>query len=129
MRILISVFAAVSALAQPGVVAAGGERVLVTVPMVGSGTWNDPKRPAMLREARVPFRFVLSDDGNTAIVLAAPRGPLETKTLEERLRDEPRAKVFRPAKDREADVVTEVRKLKKDFDLSELGALKAAKTN
>ena len=36
--------------------------------MVGAGTWADPKRPAFVREAGVPFRYQVSDDGTMALV-------------------------------------------------------------
>ncbi len=86
--------------------------------MVGKGTWEDPKRPAIVREAGVPFSFQSSDDGTMALVEVSPRNVLEMQKLEEQLKKEPRAKLFRPGKDKLADAVAEFRKWKRDFDPS-----------
>jgi hypothetical protein len=86
-------------------VGGNGERFLVLVPMVGAGTFADPRRPAFLREAGVAFRYQLSDDGATAIAEVAPRGPLQMMRLEERMKGDSRVKVFKPHKDKAADVV------------------------
>jgi|WetSurMetagenome_2_1015567.scaffolds.fasta_scaffold564460_1 hypothetical protein len=51
-----------------------GETLIAVVPMVGAGTFEDPKRPMFSRalaqaNPSVSFRYVLSDDGQSAIVL------------------------------------------------------------
>ncbi|MFN0104739.1 MAG: hypothetical protein ACKV2U_21955 [Bryobacteraceae bacterium] len=120
-RLLLLCAAAFVVSAQPARIGGSGERILVAVPMVGAGTWADPRRPAMLREAGVAFRFELSDDGATAIAEVSPRGPLELKNLESQLKTDARAKVFRPSKDKQTDVQDEIRKVKKDFDIELFG--------
>ena len=117
MRYLFAVLSLVALYAQSARVGGNGERFLVLVPMVGAGTFQDPKRPAFLREAGVAFRYQLSDDGATAIAEVSPRGPLEMVRLEERMKGDSRVKVFKPHKDKAVDVVAEVKKVKKDFDL------------
>ncbi len=121
MRYFLAVLSLMAVSAQSARIGGNGERFLVLVPMVGAGTFEDPKRPAFLREAGVAFRYQLSDDGATAIAEVSPRGPLEMVKLEERLKTDSRAKVFKPHKDKAADVVTEVKKVKKDFDLDSFG--------
>lgn len=89
---------------------------MLTVPMVGAGTWADPKRPAFVRELGIPFRYEVSDDGTMALVEASPRNLAEMQKLDEVVQKEPRAKIFRPEKDKAADVTAEFKKHKKDFD-------------
>jgi hypothetical protein len=101
-----------------------GKRLLA-VPMVGAGTWEDPKRPAFVRESGVPFRYQVSDDGTMALVEASPRNLAEMGKLDALAEKEPRAKVFRPEKDRVADVVAEFKKLKRDFDVESFARLGA----
>lgn len=91
-------------------------KALLVVPMTGAGTWEDPKRPAIVGESGAPFRYQVSDDGTMALVEASPRTIAEAETLTELTGKESRAKLFRPEKDRAADVATEFRKWKKDFD-------------
>ena len=95
--------------------------MLLVVPMVGSGTLEDPKRPAFVREAGVAYRYQLSDDGASAIVEAAPRGPLEAQKLENNTKTDARVKVFKPSRDKRETVDVELKKLKKDFDLDSFG--------
>ena len=62
------------------------ERMLVVVPMVGKGTAEDPRRPFGLpantvnAAEPVGFRYLLADDGKTAIVLlsAAQRAHIDS---------------------------------------------------
>ncbi|MBM3758504.1 MAG: hypothetical protein FJW38_31595 [Acidobacteria bacterium] len=56
----------------------------------------------------------------------AARGPLEMVRLEQRMKGDSRVKVFKPHKDKAADVVTELKKVKKDFDLESFGRMGAA---
>ena len=118
--LLVGLFVA-AGWAQAARTGGSGERMLVVVPMVGAGTWEDPRRPALVREAGVAFRYQVSDDGQTAIVEVSPRGPLDWKRVEESIRKEPRAKVFRPSKDKQDDVVFELKQLKKDFSIDSFG--------
>ena len=101
----------------------GGGKTLLAVPMVGAGTWADPKRPAFVREAGVPFRYQVSDDGTMALVEASPRNLAEMAKLAGLAKNDARAKVFRPEKDKKSDVEAEFKKLKKDFDPESFGRL------
>ena len=102
--------------AQPAAVGRGGHKTFLTVPMVGTGSWEDPKRPAFLKESGISFRYQVSDDGTMAIVEAAPRNLAELKKLADFVGNEPRARLFRPDKDAQADVIAEFKKPKRDFD-------------
>lgn len=114
---------------QSLLVGEGGGKRLLAVPMVGAGTWEDPKRPAIVVESGVPFRYQVSDDGTMALVEASPRNLAEMAKLDALAEKEPRAKVFKPGKDKKLDVETEFKRLKKDFDpeaFGRLGALQKA---
>jgi hypothetical protein len=96
-----------------------GERsgkALMAAPMIGAGTWEDPRRPAFVQEARIPFQYQVSDDGTMALVEASPRNRAEMAKLEGLVKNDARAKIFRPEKDKKSDVEAEFKKLKKDFD-------------
>ena len=128
MKYLLWLFTVSFLSAQPVRVGGNGEKALIVVPMVGAGTFADPKRPAFVREAGMAFRFQVSDDGASAIVEVSPRGPLDLAKLEERLKTDARTKVFRPGKDRASDVLVELRKVKKDFDIDSFGKAGATLT-
>jgi hypothetical protein len=113
-RLLLVLFVILSTF--PSVFAEGGGKMLLTVPMVGAGTWEDPKRPAFVRETGVPFRYQVSDDGATAIVEAMPRTLAESAKLDDLAKKEPRARLYRPEKDKQSDVLIELKKQKRDFD-------------
>ncbi len=111
------IFAAgVTVLSQNAHIGGAQGKALLTVPMIGTGKWDDPKRPALVREAGVPFQFQISDDGQTAIVQVSPRNLAEVATLDDLVKKEPRAKLYRAEKDSQADVVAALKALKKDFD-------------
>ncbi len=97
-RYLLAILSLMALSAQSARVGGNGERFLLLVPMVGAGTFADPKRPAYLREAGDGFRYQLSEDGATAIAEVSPRGPLEMVRLEERMKGDSRVKVFKPHK-------------------------------
>ena len=105
-----------SLLGQTAHIGGSGTKAFLTLPVVGSGTWADPKRPAFVKESGVPFRYTLSDDGTMAIVVVAPRNRAEMAKLESLAKNEPRAKVFRPERDKQSDVIAAFKALKKDFD-------------
>ena len=63
------------------------------------------------------FRYVLSDDGSTAIVELSGGNPLQRQKMETELRKDARVKVFRPSTHKKEDVEKEIRLLKKDFDI------------
>jgi hypothetical protein len=67
--------------AQSMRVGGNGEKAWLVIPMTGSGTWADPKRPALLAETGVPFRFQLSDDGTMGPVELSPRNAAEFRRV------------------------------------------------
>ena len=87
----------------------------------GDGGPCDPRRPALPNTAGMAFRYVLSDDGATAIVELSGGNPLQRQKIDVELRKDSRAKVFRPSTDKKDDVEKEIRLLKKDFDLEAFG--------
>ena len=106
-------------------------RVWAVVPVVGSGTMADPKRPLYApspastaqmaaRTGIVSFTSVLSDDGKFALVEFAAVDPAALDFI----RNDTRADVtkFEKGKVSEATVVQEFRKYKKGFDLRRFGA-------
>jgi hypothetical protein len=102
------------------------ERVLAVVPMVGSGTPEDPRRPmyapvpngAPSREGIIAFTYQLSDDGKSALVelVAHDHAGLQAILADKGVRQD--VKIFEKGKDNPADIEAEFRKYKKDFDLS-----------
>lgn len=106
----------VVAAAQPARMGGGGEQALVTVPMVGKGTWKDPRRPAFVAEAGIAYRYQVSDDGSTALVELAPGSVGELARLEAQLKTEPRARLFRSNTHKLDEITAEMRKFKRDFD-------------
>jgi hypothetical protein len=101
---------------QPVHIGSVGQKAYLQVPVVGSGSWEDPKRPAFVKESGVPFRFQLSDDGKMAIVEVTPRNLAEMAKLESLAKNEPRAKIFHPGRDKQSEVIAAFIALKKDFD-------------
>ena len=109
------------------------ERLYLVVPMVGSGTAEDPRRPMYVPAPAAPgadaaaqpadsgiiaFAFQESDDGEYALVELVARDPGAFKPiLEDR---QPHVKIFRKGKDKKEDIETEFRKHVKDFDLDSL---------
>ena len=115
------------------------ERLVCIVPMVGSGTWEDPRRPMFvpspqqkrrraaalaaaprserlqdLRTEIVSYHYELSDDGKYALVEFRARSPRAFEQI--MARKGPGIKVFRPGKDRREDVEAEFRKYKRGFN-------------
>ena len=103
------------------------ERVLVVLPIVGKGTYADPRRPLyapasaainpISRTAILGFTYVLSDDGQSALAefvakdRSAFKDILNDKTL----------KPFLKNRDKVEDALTEFKKHKKDFDFKHFG--------
>jgi hypothetical protein len=108
------------------------ERVFCVVPMVGSGTPDDPRRPqyAPLPAASaapqsgdgiIAFTFQLSDDGNFAL---AEFVALNRDAFKDLLADtNPNIKVFFKGKDKRSDILTEFKKHKTDIDLKSFGVV------
>ncbi len=104
------------------------ERVLCIVPMIGRGTEDDPRRPMfapvaprngepMSRAGIIAFTYQESDDGRYALVefVALERAAFAPVLDEKDRRVD--VKVFVKGKDKKADIETEFRKLKRDFDI------------
>jgi hypothetical protein len=108
------------------------ERALCVVPMVGSGTPEDPMRPQYAplppppgmppsRDGIIAFSYQVSDDGKLALVEFVA---LDRKAFEDVLADlNPNVKVFLKGKDKREDIETEFKKHKKDFRLDQFGAI------
>jgi hypothetical protein len=111
-------------LAQPHVDSRNvGERMIVVVPIVGSGTYDDPKRPLFVPASMAEmvngtslhaFQWEPSDDGRFAIVEFATR---DRATLDA-VAAEPRVvKSFQKGIHKRNDIERELQKYKKDFRL------------
>ena len=99
------------------------ERLLCIVPMVGKGTWDDPKRPMFApspsemnpsdRSGIVSWHFEPSDDGTLALVefVAVQKGVLNRLAG----RDVPGFKVLERGKRKELEAA--VKSLRKQFDI------------
>jgi len=117
---------------------AGGpiyQRVICVVPMVGSGTLADPKRPLfspvageqpsiVLKKSKgftdapviVGYHSVLSDDGQRAIVEFVARDRAAFAPLLQKIGSA--VQVFLPGQISQNDLLNELQKVKKNFDLS-----------
>src|SRR5258708_40078275 len=104
--------------AQQRPLAFGGtsDRAFIAVPMVGTGTWADPKRPAYVKEAGLSVRYHLSDDGKMALAEVSGRSRAQLAAFEKTLKSDTRAQFYAPGRHTLATVVVEFKKLKKDFD-------------
>lgn len=99
-----------------------GERVILVVPLVGSGTFDDPARPMFVPKAGESsavqgFSWVATDDGKHAIVVLVGR---RAGAFEEMLGDRRIVKAFLRGRDRREDVERELRRLKQDLSLEQL---------
>ena len=100
-------------------------RVLARVPMVGKGTFEDPKRPMFApapgdvkpgdRSGIIAYQFQMSDDGQTALVefVAADKVALQTLLSSKDVR----VKTFEVGKDSRAAIESDFKSLKRDFSL------------
>jgi hypothetical protein len=103
------------------------ERLYAVVPMTGSGTWADPKRPLYApspsqmnpasRTGIIGYTHVLSDDGQFALVEFVARDA----TAFNRILADTSIKSFRKGKDKREDIEAEFRKHKKDFSFENFG--------
>ena len=104
-----------------------GDRVYAAVPLIGSGTWNDPIRPMYVpapNNSKAPpklsFTYQLSDDKKTALVEFISRDKASLNAI--RLAAAaPGVKVFDPKVHGKSEIETEFKRLKKDFDPSQFG--------
>lgn len=128
--VLLLSFFCVQLRAQPRVDARSlYERVMAVVPLVGKGTFDDPKRPmyaptpaeihtaATTRTGILGFTHVMSDDGQFALVEFVAR---DRSAFEQILSDRS-IKAFLKGRDRSEDVEAEFLKHKKDFDFAHFG--------
>lgn len=107
------------------------ERVIAIVPMTGSGTYSDPRRPELTPatlaggeqvtgKGLIAFSYQMSDDGKMAVVEMVAR---ERRALEGVLRsNRPGVQVFERGKGNAAAIEAEIRKHIKDFDVTKFGA-------
>jgi hypothetical protein len=105
------------------------ERVMAVVPMIGKGTFDDPKRPmyaptpselhlaTTTRRGILGFTQVLSDDGQFALVEFVAR---DRSAFQQMLAD-PSIKTFVRGRDKREDMEAEFLKHKKDFDFTKFG--------
>ena len=105
------------------------ERMMTRVPMVGKGTFADPKRPmyAPLPSAINPasktgiigFTYQVSDDGKYALAEFVARDRAAFRQI---LADtSPEVKSFVRGVHKREDIEAEFKKYKKDFDFSQFG--------
>lgn len=103
-----------------------GERVWAIVPMVGTGTARDPRRPlfAPVRGSEgvngiTGFTYHLSDDGRVALVEFVAKTPERLAAIVSSGRAD--VVVFERGKATLADVEREFRKYKASFDSGKIG--------
>ena len=104
-------------------------RIICVVPMVGTGTPADPKRPQYApwppsptssRTAIISFSHQVSDDGRFALVEFVAH---DRQAFEAILKDKS-VKVFEKGKDKKDDIDKEFKKFKRDFNLAGLGTVR-----
>jgi hypothetical protein len=107
-------------------------RVYAIVPMIGSGTWDDPKRPMFAplptqmtpgsRTGIIAFNQVTSDDGNFALIeiVTANRSELASVTspIQAQLSTVPGLQLFDRSTTSPATVQSAFQLLKKNFDIT-----------
>jgi hypothetical protein len=105
------------------------ERVMAVVPLVGTGTFNDPKRPmyapspaqvqasVATRQGILAFTYVISDDGQLALVEFVARD----RSAFQQLLADPTITAFLKGRDTLQSVQAEFLKHKANFDFSHFG--------
>lgn len=99
------------------------ERLYLVVPIIGTGTPQDPRRPMYAPapgdlgkpKGIVAFTFQESDDGTCALVHLVARDREAFKAIFED--NNPNVKIFEKGKHTRAEIETEFRKHKKNADL------------
>lgn len=90
----------------------------MVVPIVGKGTWEDPRRPAYVKEMGAEYRWVESDDGRMAIVEVKVEGVgLERAEAVKSAAGKAGVSWFENGKNGKEEVEIELKKIRKDFDL------------
>jgi hypothetical protein len=105
-------------------------RIYAIVPMIGSGTWDDPKRPMFApvpqqttpgtRTGIIAFNHVESDDGNFALIeiVAATRPGLALITAQMNAAAVSGLQIFDRSTTSTATVQSAFQLLKKNFDIT-----------
>jgi hypothetical protein len=108
------------------------ERIYAIVPMIGSGTWDDPKRPMFApvphlmtpgsRTGIIAFNQVESDDGKFALIeiVAANKSELAsiTRPIQAQLSAVPGIQIFDRSTASASTVQNAFQLLKKNFDIT-----------
>lgn len=94
------------------------ERMIAVVPVIGSGTYEDPRRPLFAPApgqtvpGMISFSWKPSDDGKLAIVEYV----MQSKEALQAIQSDARVvKAFEKGKSRLAEMETELRKYRKDY--------------
>jgi hypothetical protein len=105
-----------------------GERLICIVPMVGTGTYDDPKRPLYAPKPEelskdgtgiISFNYEVSDDGKTALVELVARTPVAFKSIVEERR--PDVQIFRKGLTTKEEIESAFKVHKKDFKAESFG--------
>jgi hypothetical protein len=127
MKALLAIFLGASALLAQHRVDPRNmyERLLCIAPMVGKGTWDDPRRPLFApapgevkpndRSGIIAWHFEPSDDGNFALVefVAVNKAALARLIPT----NAPGVTIFERGKSKREDIEKAFKALKKNFDL------------
>ena len=94
--------------------------IIVVSPMVGKGTYDDPRRPAVMgarrgeeADARIGYRYLISDDGRSAIVEISGLDGAGRAAI--KASPDQASEVFERDKSTKEDVETVLKRVKKDF--------------
>lgn len=108
-----------------------GPKAFGVVPIVGKGTWEDPRRPDLPQGAAANYRWLPSDDGRWAIVeIGEGAGSKETLAALEKLSQDSAvrgARLFRSGVHGQAEVEHELRRFRKNFSLEDMSSAALAK--
>jgi hypothetical protein len=107
------------------------ERLWCVLPLIGTGTLADPKRPlyaplpaamnAASRTGIIGFTFVFSDDGKFALVEFVARDRSAFQNILADVATSVTSKAFLKGQSKREDVEAEFKKQKKDFDFNSFG--------
>jgi hypothetical protein len=99
-------------------------RVVCVVPLVGSGTSADPKRPQYApwpastdQNGIIAFYFEPTDDGKSAVVEFVARN----RKAFQPIFDNKSVTVFEKGRAARSDIETALKRVRKDFDLDKFG--------
>lgn len=105
--------------------------IIVVSPMVGRGTYEDPRRPAVIqaeemkgeREQAVSFRYLIGDDGRSAIVEISGMSGVKRAELKSRM--DLATDVIEKESTRKDDAEIILKRVKKDFRWEDLAGVQA----